>query len=127
MRHATMLVALGLTLALAAACGGNGETDPDEAPPGETVMSVPDSTIEREIQSRLDADPRLDGEGIDLRVTSAGGTVMLAGEVPTRREMSIAREVAMSAPGVVTVSFDSLVVLSERQDPPAVADTTIGE
>jgi hypothetical protein len=27
----------------------------------------------------------------------------------------------------VTVSFDSLVVLSERQDPPAVADTTIGE
>jgi hypothetical protein len=42
-------------------------------------------------------------------------------------EMSIAREVAMSAPGVVTVSFDSLVVLSERQDPPAVADTTIGE
>lgn len=125
MRQVTMLVALGLTL-LASACGENEEAEP-EAPPGETVMSVPDSTIEREVQSRLDADPRLDGEGIDLRVTSAGGTVMLAGEVPTRREMSIAREVAMSAPGVVTVSFDSLVVLSERQGPPAEVDTTIGE
>lgn len=127
MRHATMLMALGLTLALAAACGGNGEPDPDEAPAGETVMSVPDSTIEREIRSRLAADPRLDGEGIDLRVTSAGGTVMLAGEVPTRMEMSIAREVSMSAPGVVTVNFDSLIVLSERQGLPAEVDTTIGE
>jgi hypothetical protein len=121
MRHATICVTLALTMTVAAACGGNGEPDPQEAPAGETVISVPDSTIEREIRSRLDADPRLDGEGIDLRVTSAGGTVMLAGEVPTRMEMSIAREVAMSAPGVVTVSFDSLVVLSERSN--AAADT----
>jgi osmotically-inducible protein OsmY len=117
-----MCVTLALTMAVAAACGESGEPDPEEAPAGEIVMSVPDSTIEREIRSRLDADPRLDGEGIDLRVTSTGGTVMLAGEVPTRMEMSIAREVAMSAPGVVTVSFDSLVVLSER--PNAAADTS---
>lgn len=122
MRHGTMCVTLALTMAVAAACGESGEPDPEEAPAGEIVMSVPDSTIEREIRSRLDADPRLDGEGIDLRVTSTGGTVMLAGEVPTRMEMSIAREVSMSAPGVVTVSFDSLVVLSER--PNAAADTS---
>jgi osmotically-inducible protein OsmY len=120
-----MLVALALTITVAAACGDNGEPAPEEAPAGETVMSVPDSTIEREIRSRLDADPRLDGEGIDLRVTSTGGTVMLAGEVPTRMEMSIAREVAMSAPGVATVSFDSLVVLSDQSN--AVADTSEGQ
>ena len=122
MRHGTMLVALALAMAVAAACGENGESEPEQAPAGETVMSVPDSTIEREIRSRLDADPRLDGEGIDLRVRSTDGTVMVAGEVPTRMEMSIAREVAMSAPGVVTVSFDSLVVLSEQQN--ATADTS---
>jgi osmotically-inducible protein OsmY len=85
-------------------------------------MSVPDSTIEREIRSRLDADPRLDTEGIDLRVTSQDGTVMLGGQVPSRMEMSIAREVAMSAPGVVTVNLDSLVVVSEQQGA-AAADT----
>ncbi|CAN5881841.1 hypothetical protein BH20GEM1_BH20GEM1_03990 [soil metagenome] len=125
MRLGTTIVALALSTAVAAGCGGNDE--PEEAPPGETVMSVPDSTIERELRSRLDADPRLDGEGIDLRVTSEGGTVMLAGEVPTRMEMSIARDVAISAPGVVTVNFDSLVVLSDRQNAPAVADTTVGK
>lgn len=127
MRLGTTIVALALSTAVAAGCGGNDEPEPQEAPPGETVMSVPDSTIERELRSRLDADPRLDGEGIDLRVTSEGGTVMLAGEVPTRMEMSIAREVAISAPGVVTVNFDSLVVLSDRQNAPVVADTTVGE
>ena len=127
MRLGTTLVALALSTAVAAGCGGNGEPKPEEAPTEESVMSVPDSTIERELRSRFDADPRLDGDGIDLRVRSEGGTVMLVGEVPTRMEMSIAREVAMSAPGVVTVNFDSLVVLSDRQDAPAVVDTTVGE
>lgn len=123
MKHAKTLVVLALAVTVAAGCGGDEEPAPEEAPQGENVMSVPDSTIEREIRTRLDADPRLDGEGIDLQVTSQGGTVMLRGQVPSRMEMSIAREVAMSAPGVVTVDLDSLVVVSEQQNAPADADT----
>jgi osmotically-inducible protein OsmY len=115
MRHGKKLLVLLLGFAIAAACGGE-EPAPEEAPQGENVMSVPDSTIEREIQTRLEADPRLDSEGIDLRVTSAEGIVSLHGEVPSRMEMSIAREVVMSAPGVVDVNIDSLVVVSEQQN-----------
>ena len=122
MKHAGTIVALVLTVAVAAGCGGDEEPAPEEASQGEAVMAVPDSTIEREIRSRLDADPRLDGDGIELDVSSENGVVSLLGEVPSRMEMSIAREVAMSAPGVVSVAFDSLVVLSERQN--AAADTT---
>ena len=122
MKHAKTLVSLALAAAVATGCGGDEEPAPEEALPGENVMSVPDSTIEREIRSRLEADPRLDAEGIDLRVTSQDGTVMLGGQVPSRMEMSIAREVAMSAPGVVTVNLDSLVVVSEQQGA-AAADT----
>lgn len=127
MKHRNRLVGLGLAIVLALGCGGDEEPAPEEAPAGENVMSVPDSTIEREIGTRLDADPRLDGEGIELRVSSDGGIVSLIGEVPTRMEMSIAREVAMSAPGVVNVSLDSLVVLSELQNATGVADTVAAE
>src|SRR5688500_17727826 len=122
MRHAIPIVALERALALGAGCGQDEEPGPDEALQEETVMSVPDSTIEREIRARLDADPRLDGEGIELDVDSENGVVSLLGQVPSRMEMSIAREVVMSAPGVVSVAFDSLDVLSERQN--AAADTT---
>lgn len=124
MKHAKTLAVLALAVTVAAGCGEDEEPAPEEAPQGETVMSVPDSTIEREIRTRLDADPRLDGEGIDLQVTSQGGTVMLRGQVPSRMEMSIAREVVMSAPGVVNVNLDSLVVVSEQQNAPAAADTS---
>jgi hypothetical protein len=127
MKHRNRLVGIGLAFALAVGCGGDEEPAPEEAPAGENVMSVPDSTIEREIGARLDADPRLDGEGIELRVTSDGGIVSLIGEVPSRMEMSIAREVAMSAPGVVNVSLDSLVVLSEQQNAMDAADTAAAE
>ena len=122
MKHARAIVALALAAAVAAGCGGDEEPAPEEAPQGDEVMSVPDSTIEREIRTRFDADPRLDGEGIDLDVSSENGVVSLLGQVPSRMEMSIAREVVMSAPGVVSVTFDSLVILSERQNP--AADTT---
>lgn len=122
MKHARAIVALAVAAAVSAGCGGDDEPAPEDAPQGEAVMSVPDSTIEREIRTRLDADPRLDGEGIDLDVSSENGVVSLLGQVPSRMEMSIAREVVMSAPGVVSVTFDSLVVLSERQN--AAADTT---
>ena len=125
MKHARAIVALALVTAVAAGCGSDEELAPEEAPQGEEVMSVPDSTIEREIRARLDADPRLDGEGIDLDVTSENGVVSLLGQVPSRMEMSIAREVVMSSPGVVSVHFDSLDVLSENQN--AAADTAAAE
>lgn len=127
MKHRNRVVAMGLAIVLAGGCGGDEEPAPEEAPAGENVMSVPDSTIEREITTRLDADPRLDAEGIDLSVSSEGGVVSLIGEVPSRMEMSIAREVAMSAPGVVNVSLDSLVVLSEQQNSPGASDTAATE
>ena len=127
MKHRNRVVAMGLAIVLAGGCGGDEEPAPEEAPAGENVMSVPDSTIEREIGARLDADPRLDGEGIELRVSSEEGIVSLIGEVPSRMEMSIAREVVMSAPGVVNVSLDSLVVLSELQNASGVADTARAE
>ncbi|HJU86370.1 MAG TPA: BON domain-containing protein [Gemmatimonadota bacterium] len=122
MKQAGAIVALALAAAVGAGCGGSEETAPEEATGDETVMSVPDSTIEREIRARLDADPRLDGEEIELDVASENGVVRLLGQVPSRMEMSIAREVAMSSPGVVNVVFDSLDVLSERQN--AAADTS---
>ena len=125
MKHASAIVVLALVTAVAAGCGSDEGPAPEEAPQGEEVMSVPDSTIEREIRARLDADPRLDGEGIDLDVTSENGVVSLLGQVPSRMEMSIAREVVMSAPGVVSVDFDSLDVLSESQN--AAADTAATE
>jgi len=123
MKHRKRVVAAGLAIVLAAGCGGDEEPAPEEAPAGENVMAVPDSTIEREIRTRIDADPRLDGEGIDLSVSSQGGVVSLIGEVPSRMEMSMAREVVMSAPGVVSVSLDSLVVRSELQSGSGAADT----
>lgn len=118
-------MALALATAVSAGCGGGEEPAPEEAPQGEEVMAVPDSTIEREIRARLDADPRLDGDGIDLDVTSDNGVVSLQGQVPSRMEMSIAREVIMSAPGVVSVDFASLEVLSENQN--TAADTAATE
>lgn len=123
MKHRKRVVAAGLAIVLAAGCGGDEEPAPEEAPAGENVLSVPDSTIEREIRTRIDADPRLDGEGIDLSVSSQGGVVSLIGEVPSRMEMSMAREVVMSAPGVVSVNLDSLVVRSELQSGSGAADT----
>jgi osmotically-inducible protein OsmY len=118
MRRAGALVTWAVALALAVgACGGGEEPAQEETvPAGETVMAVPDSTIEREVQTRLDADPRLDKEGIVLRVRAEDGIVNLIGSVPSRMEMSIAREVAISAPGVVNVNMDSLDVASERQE-----------
>jgi hypothetical protein len=127
MKNRKRVVAMGLAIVLAGGCGGDEEPAPEEAPAGENVMSVPDSTIEREIRTRIDADPRLDGEGIDLSVSSRAGIVSLIGEVPSRMEMSIAREVVMSAPGVVSVNLDSLVVLSELQNASGIADTATME
>lgn len=108
---------LYLVLAGLVACGGGAE-EADEAAPADTtgreqVMFVPDSIIEREVRNRLDADPRFDVEDIDIEVHVQDGNVSLVGKVPTRREMSYAREVAGSAPGVHEVFLDSLEVLSE--------------
>ncbi|MDX1661247.1 MAG: BON domain-containing protein [Gemmatimonadota bacterium] len=113
-RHAL----LSLVLAALVACGGGAE-EAEEAPVDTTaqddVQFVPDSTIEREVTTRLDADPRFDKEGVDIEVHARDGNVTLLGTVPTRMEMSFAREVAISAPGVRKVFLDSLEILSEPE------------
>lgn len=120
MKSTTPFVLLA-TIAALVACGGQGAeeaTEPDTTAQEERVLSVPDSTIEREVQARLDSDPRLDKEGVEIAVHATDGEVTLVGEVPSRLEMSIAREVAISSPGVRRVLLDSLEVASERREEP---------
>lgn len=120
MKSTTPYVLLA-TIAALVACGGQGAEEapvPDTTAQEERVLSVPDSTIEREVQARLDSDPRLDKEGVEIAVHATDGEVTLVGEVPSRLEMSIAREVAISSPGVRRVHLDSLEVASERREEP---------
>ncbi|CAN5118478.1 hypothetical protein BH18GEM1_BH18GEM1_06340 [soil metagenome] len=111
---------IALAVGSAPACsGGETEEAPEAAPIAEeTVPVVADSIIERDVQSRLDIDPRLDVEDVEIVTHSTGQEVTLVGQVPTRLEWSIAREVAQSTPGVKTVYLDSLNVLSEQQGGP---------
>lgn len=100
---------------IAAACGGADEAEeaPADTAAQDDVIFVPDSTIESEVRTRIDADPRFDRDGVDIEVHAKDGNVSLVGTVPTRMEWSIAREVALSAPGVRRVLLDSLEVLSD--------------
>lgn len=104
-------------LTLMAGCGGQGdEAAVEEAAEEEVVPFLPDSTIEQQVQARIEDDPRLDIDGVEIAVRSAEQEVTLVGEVPTRKEWSIAREIALSSPGVKTVYLDSLSVLSEERN-----------
>jgi osmotically-inducible protein OsmY len=115
-----LMLAIMVVLALEG-CRGEDET-PEEAGEPEGLV-VPDTTIMRELTTRFDADPRLDDPQIELVPHSDEGEVTLVGTVPSRFELSIAREVAMSTPGVKHVWLDSVRVLSERASPQR-ADTT---
>ena len=109
--------ALATVVALALACGGGDEPAPEPADDdADQVMFVPDSTIEREVTTRVEADPRLAEAEFDVRIAAAEGDVFLVGVVPSRYEMSLIREIALSAPGVRAVVLDSLRVLSEEQN-----------
>ena len=76
--------------ARALACGGGGE----EPAPAETDVpvdetpTVADSLIEQDVQSRIDADPRLDADGVSITASSQDQVVTLMGEVPSRLELS---------------------------------------
>ncbi len=107
--------AVGLALALA--CGGSDEeTAPaDTEVPVDETPAVADSLIEQDVQSRIDADPRLDVDGVSITATSQDQVVTLTGEVPSRLELSVAHEVAMSVLGVRRVLSDSLEVAAESQ------------
>ena len=115
-RYPFFLICLGIL----GACGGGDveEVSEDATVAEETIPLVADSVIEGEIQRRLEADPRLDVEGVEIEAHSADQEVSLVGHVPSRVEWSIAREIALSAPGVKTVYLDSLTVLSEQQGGP---------
>lgn len=116
MRTIRFALVFALPLALAAvACGGE-EAPPEDAEteePERTGVVVPDSTLEQDIQGRFEADPRLDVDGVELSVRSEDGQITILGTVPTRKEMSIARDVANSVLGVERVWVDSLQVLNE--------------
>ena len=114
--EAPLRVVTAIGLALALACGGGEEPAPAETSiPADDTPAVADSLIEQDVQSRIDADPRLDAEGISITASSQDQVVSLVGEVPSRLESSIAEEVAMSVLGVKGVVSESLAVASERQ------------
>lgn len=116
-RTLTAVSAIWLTALLG--CGG-GDAEPvvEEAVPSdaEQIMQVPDSIIERDVIQRLEADPRLDVEGVAVEAHSVGGDVTVVGQVPTRQEMGIVRQTVLSVPGVHNVFLDSVEVLSEFSD-----------
>lgn len=111
-RFPSPAVLTGALLLLAGCAGGEGEEEAP-APAGEQVPVVADSVIQNQVQASLDADPRLDEEGIRVRAHSSNQEVSLIGNVPSRYEMSIARENAQSVLGVKRVLLDSLVIESE--------------
>lgn len=119
--RAAVLFILALT---ALACGGGDDQDPDDAATqaDSGVLLVADSVIQREITTRLGSDPRLADPAVKVTAHADHGDVTLIGRVPTRMEMSVAREVAASTPGVRTVYLDSLVVESEDQAVPATTE-----
>jgi len=110
-------IALVAFLAVALAACNRGAEEPEEAlPERETVMVVADTTILRDLNARLDIDPRLDNAEIQLESHVTEGQVTLVGVVPTREELAVAVEVARSTPGVRQVWGDSVRVLSEAPE-----------
>lgn len=107
-----LVLCLGLGIAVGG-CRKGAKEAPEEAAPPQGLV-VPDTTIVREVNTRMDADPRLDDPEIQLEAHSTDGEVTLIGQVPSRFELSIAREVAASTPGVHQVWLDSVRVLSEK-------------
>jgi hypothetical protein len=110
-----VVAAIGLALALACSGGGEEPAPAETSVPADDTPVVADSLIEQEVQYRLDADPRLDVDGVSITASSEDQVVSLVGEVPSRLESSMAQEVAMSVFGVKGVVSESLQVASERQ------------
>lgn len=119
-------IAAALLLALPLAACNRGGEEPEEATETDSnVMFVPDTTIQRDLNARLDIDPRLDVEDVQLTSHVEEAEVTLVGQVPSRYELGIAMEVARSTPGVRQVWLDSVRVLSENVPVPAdTASTT---
>lgn len=98
------------------ACGGAEEPAEEETSTAEeTIATVADSIIERDVRDRLEADPRLDDPEIEITVRSQDGEVTLTGQVPSRLELSVARDIVMGVLGVRGILLDSLNVLSEME------------
>lgn len=119
------VLALLVLLAIPVAACNRGAEEPEEATTEqETVMVVADSTILRDLNARLDIDPRFDSPEIELEAHVQEGEVTLIGVVPSRYELSIAVEVARSTPGVREVWGDSVRVLSEATEGAETQTTT---
>ena len=113
-------LAIAAAAALVVGCGGGESVDElleleeGGAPVEQTRgVIVPDSIIEQDLLDRITSDPRLAHEDVAIEVHSTDGEVILVGQVPTRLEMSIAREIASSVPGVERVYLDSLLVITD--------------
>ena len=79
--------AFALCIALAiplAGCQRGGEEPEEAAEPERTGMIVPDTTINRDLNARLDIDPRLSDPEIQLEAHAVDGEVTLLGVVPSR-------------------------------------------
>ena len=116
--------AMCLALAIPLACRQGAEEASEEETTESRGLVVADSIIDRDLNTRLDVDPRLDSPEIQLEAHARDGEVTLIGVVPTRYELGIAMEVARSTPGVHQVWLDSVRVVAEG-DEPGVADTTL--
>ncbi len=114
-RTPALAMALLLTLPLAA-CKRGEEAPEETAGQEEARIIVPDTTIMRDLNARLDIDPRLDAPEVQLTSHAQDGDVTLIGVVPSRYELGIAMEVARSTPGVRQVWLDSVRVLSEAPE-----------
>ena len=122
-RSSSFAALLGV-LVLFAGCAGGDDAEEAPVPAGEQVPAVADSVIENRVQESLDADPRLDKEGIEIEAHSTNQEVTLVGKVPSRYEMSIAQGNAQSVLGVKRVYLDSLVVEADLQEGAGAATST---
>lgn len=116
------VMCLALTIPLA--CRQEAEEASEEETTERRGLVVADSIIDRDLNTRLDVDPRLDSPEIQLEARAHDGEVTLIGVVPTRYELGIAMEVARSTPGVHQVWLDSVRVLAENEEP-GEAETTV--
>ena len=116
--------AMCLALAVPLACRQEAEEASEEETTESRGLVVADSIIDRDLNTRLDVDPRLDNPEIQLEARAHDGEVTLIGVVPSRYELGIAMEVARSTPGVHQVWLDSVRVLTENVEPSG-TDTTL--
>ena len=83
-------------------------TQPATSPKSEPPPTDPDKALAAKVKSALEAEPRVNGQGID--VTAADGVVSLWGTVADAAERRKAESVAATQPGVKSVTNKLVIV-----------------